>query len=58
MLQSDSDAKAMLEKYKLPMPNQNLSEVEIGEYIKDFHWADENVKPQQLAAAQTQEKCK
>ena len=55
MLQSDSDAKAMLEKYKLPMPNQNLSEVEVGEYIKYFHWADENMKPQQPAAATVQE---
>ncbi len=51
MLQSDADAKAMLEKYKLPMPNQSLSAAEIGEYIKYFHWADENVKPQQAAAA-------
>jgi nitrite reductase (NO-forming) len=32
MLQSDADAKAMLDKYKVPMPNQNLSDAEIAEY--------------------------
>ena len=44
MLVSDSDAKAMLNQYKVPMPNQNLSDAEIREYIKYFHWADENSK--------------
>jgi nitrite reductase (NO-forming) len=41
MLQSDADAKAMLkESNNIPMPNQNLSEAEIKEFIKYFHWAD------------------
>ena len=46
MLQSDADAKSMLDKYKLPMPNQNLSDSEIAEYISYFHWADTNLRPQ------------
>ena len=46
MLSSDADAKAMFDKYKLPMPNQNLSDSEIAEYISYFHWADTNLRPQ------------
>jgi len=46
MLQADSDAKAMLDKYKVPMPNQNLSEGEIREFITYFKWADANLQPQ------------
>ena len=46
MLQSDADAKAMLDKYKVPMPNQNLSDEEIREFIAYFKWADANLKPQ------------
>ena len=46
MLQSDADAKAMLDKYKVPMPNQNLSDSEIAEYISYFRWADTNLRPQ------------
>jgi nitrite reductase (NO-forming) len=41
MLQSDATAKAMLKEYNnLPMPNQNLSDAEIREYIKYFQWYD------------------
>ena len=46
MLQSDPTAKALLEKYKLPMPNQGLSDAEIKEYIAYFKWADANLQPQ------------
>jgi len=46
MLQADSTAKQLLEKYKLPMPNQNLSEPEIREFVAYFKWADANVRPQ------------
>jgi nitrite reductase (NO-forming) len=46
MLKSDATAKQMLDKYKVPMPNQNLSEQEIKEYMEYFKWADANVKPQ------------
>lgn len=41
MLESDPDAKAMLKEYNnLPMPNQNLSDVEVRQYIRYFKWAD------------------
>jgi nitrite reductase (NO-forming) len=46
MLQGDPDVKAMLDKYKVPMPNQNLSDQEIKEYIAYFKWADGNLQPQ------------
>lgn len=45
MLQTDPDAKAMLAKYRLPMPNQNLSDTEVRQLIKYFHWADDNLTP-------------
>jgi nitrite reductase (NO-forming) len=41
MLETDADAKALLNKFNnIPMPNQNLSGVEIQQYIKYFHWVD------------------
>jgi nitrite reductase (NO-forming) len=46
MLKTDATAKQLLDKYKVPMPNQNLSEQEIKEYIEYFKWADANVRPQ------------
>lgn len=46
MLQSDAKAKALLDQYKVPMPNQNLSDDEIREYIAYFKWADANLQPQ------------
>jgi nitrite reductase (NO-forming) len=45
MLKSDPAAKQMLDRYKVPMPNQNLSDEEIREYLEYFKWADANVKP-------------
>jgi nitrite reductase (NO-forming) len=45
MLQSDAQAKAMLDKYKLPMPNQGLSDDEIKQYIAYFKWSDQNLQP-------------
>jgi nitrite reductase (NO-forming) len=45
MLQSDAAAKELLAKYKLPMPNQNLSDAEIKEFIEYFKWADANLQP-------------
>jgi nitrite reductase (NO-forming) len=44
MLQTDAEAKAMLEKYKLPMPNQGLGDEEIKQYIAYFKWADQNLQ--------------
>ena len=41
MLETDADAKALLKEFNnIPMPNQNLSDTEIRQYIKYFHWID------------------
>jgi len=41
MLANDADAKIMLKEYNnIPMPNQNLTNSEIQQYLKYFHWAD------------------
>jgi nitrite reductase (NO-forming) len=41
MLQNDADAQAMLKDAGgLPMPNQNLSDAEIRQYIVYFKWVD------------------
>jgi nitrite reductase (NO-forming) len=44
MMKTDPKAKAMLEKWKIPMPNQGLSDAEIKQYLAYFKWADQNVK--------------
>jgi len=46
MVKSDPTAMKLVEKYKIPMPNQNLSDAEIKEYIEYFKWADTNLRPQ------------
>ena len=46
MVQTDPKAKALLQKWKVPMPNQGLSDDEIKQYLAYFKWADQNVKPQ------------
>jgi nitrite reductase (NO-forming) len=51
MLQSDATAKGLLDKYKLPMPNQGLSDAEIKQYIAYFKWADQNLQPRTAAPA-------
>jgi nitrite reductase (NO-forming) len=40
MFASDPTAKALLDKYKVPMPNQNLSDAEIRGYLKYFKFND------------------
>ena len=40
MLAKDADAKALLKEYTVPMPNQNLSEQEIKQYLEYFKWYD------------------
>jgi len=41
MLESDADAKALLkENNNIPMPNQNLSDSEVRQYLKYFQWYD------------------
>ena len=50
MLASDADAKAMLQEFKnLPMPNQNLDDAEIRQFLKYFHWVDTNSPPKAAA---------
>jgi nitrite reductase (NO-forming) len=44
MLKSDAAAKTMLEKFKLPMPDQGLSEADAAHLIRYFHWFDERGK--------------
>jgi nitrite reductase (NO-forming) len=46
MLPADADAKMMFDKYKLSMPNQNLSDEEIRQFVAYFKWADANLRPQ------------
>ena len=41
----------MLDKYKIPMPNQSLTDDEIKQYLAYFKWADQNLQP---AAATSQ----
>jgi len=41
MLETDPDATAMLREYNnLPMPNQSLTDAEVRQYIRYFHWID------------------
>jgi nitrite reductase (NO-forming) len=50
MLETDADAKAMLkESNNIPMPNQNLGDAEIRQYIEYFKWID--AKPAGAGAA-------
>jgi nitrite reductase (NO-forming) len=45
MAKSDPIGKEMLAKYKIPMPNQNVTDAEIREYLEYFKWADANLQP-------------
>jgi nitrite reductase (NO-forming) len=45
MVKTDPVGKELLGKYKVPMPNQNLTDAEIAEYLAYFKWADANVQP-------------
>ena len=50
MLANDESAKAMLKQFNnIPMPNQNLDDAEIAQYVKYFHWFDQQPAP--VAAA-------
>jgi nitrite reductase (NO-forming) len=41
MLETDAEAQALLKEWNnIPMPNQNLSDEEIANYLKFFHWSD------------------
>jgi len=43
MLKSDADAKKLLEKYRIPMPNQSMTDEGVKDMIAYFKWADENI---------------
>jgi nitrite reductase (NO-forming) len=45
MLARDDSAKAMLARFKVPMPNQNLSATDIEHLIEYFRWAGSNPPP-------------
>ena len=40
MQKNDPDAKALVAKYKVPMPNPGLSRDEVQQILKYFHWSD------------------
>jgi nitrite reductase (NO-forming) len=41
MLETDPESKALLEQWNnVPMPNQNLTDEEIENYLEFFHWVD------------------
>lgn len=44
MLAADPDAKAMLAQFKVVMPNQGLSDIDSLQFIKYFHWIDDQSK--------------
>jgi nitrite reductase (NO-forming) len=46
MLASDDAAKAMLKQFNnIPMPNQNLEQAEIAQFVQYFHWFDAQPAP-------------
>ncbi len=52
MLESDVIAKAMLkESNNIPMPNQNLTDAEIKQYLSYFHWID--AQPEGMATTKS-----
>jgi nitrite reductase (NO-forming) len=58
VLKSDAAAKQMLDKYKIPMPNQGLNDAEMREFIAYFKWADANLRPQGATQPQPAEEKK
>ncbi len=45
MMATDDTAKALLARYMIPMPNQNLSPEEVREIMQYFKWADAHPSP-------------
>jgi nitrite reductase (NO-forming) len=45
MLAQDDTAKALLARFKVPMPNQNLTDADIKRLIKYLRWAGSNPAP-------------
>jgi Cytochrome c. len=52
MVKTDPTAKALLDKWKIPMPDQGLSDEEIKGYLAYFKWADQNLQPKGTAQPQ------
>ncbi|HXS52996.1 MAG TPA: multicopper oxidase domain-containing protein [Usitatibacter sp.] len=52
MLKTDADAKKLLDRYKVPMPNQNMTPQAITEVIAYFRWADANLQVRGTAQPQ------
>ena len=42
MQKTDPEAKALLAKYKTPMPNLGLKPAEVRELLRFLHWSDQN----------------
>ena len=55
MAKSDPIGRELVAKYKVPMPNQNVSDAEIREYLAYFKWADANLRPKGKAQPQPAE---
>ena len=47
MMASDDTAKALLHRFNLPMPNQNLSHADIEKLLRYFHWVAAGETPRQ-----------
>ena len=45
MMATDDTAKALLARYMIPMPNQNLSPEEVRELMQYFKWTDAHPNP-------------
>jgi nitrite reductase (NO-forming) len=45
MLAKDDTAKALLERFKIPMPNQNLADTDIRRLLTYFRWVGKNPPP-------------
>jgi nitrite reductase (NO-forming) len=52
MAKADPIGRELLAKYKIPMPNQGVTDAEARDYVAYFRWADENVQPQGKAQPQ------
>ena len=52
MMQSDPTARALLDKWKLPMPNQRLGDKEIRPYVNCFKGVDKNLQPRSKEQSQ------
>lgn len=52
MAQNDPIGKQLLAQWKLPMPNQNLSDQEVKQFVAYLSWADQNLQPRGVVQPQ------